>query len=607
MAEAISRGQGRDFWKEVKYMHRSAKSLPSVIDNADNKKDIAALFHGKFKGLYNSIKRDKVDVDHLMARLDNRISAYTDKQAHLVSTDMVKRLAGKLKKNKQDGSLGLNSNCIIYGSDRLFVLLALYFSAMLCHGHTNQMLLLGTLCPLPKNNAVNNSDNYRAVVLCSCIAKLYDLVFIEKQKSCLSSDLLQFGFKAERSTSQCTLMLTGIVNKFVSNGSSVYTILLDMSKAFDKVDHLKLFDIMIERNFHPLHLRCLAYMYLKQKLRVKWDNTFSQYFGVTNGVKQGGVLSPLLFCIYIDGLMQMLRDSHRGCYMGPYFAGVLGYADDLVLMSPSITGLEQMLKICELFAEEHKLSFNPAKSQYIVFRQRNENCNTAIKFSGITLAELQSVNHLGNIIYRDLAKCDIDRLLAGFYRQYNLFRSKFGSIASFIQARLMQTYCSSFYGCVLAPLKQTKRLQVAWRKCLRQVWRIPYRAHCDILRCLSSSLCESHMFLARFGKFALAALNSKCDFVAYTSRCLTTLNCVFATNINNFLENVQMELDELRQLSGTALARVVKKICNSVCKEDINRSLASVLSEMCQARDNIAECGLSSIEISTIINELCIN
>ena len=115
------------------------------------------------------------------------------------------------------------------------------------------------------------------------------------------------------------------------------------------------------------------------------------------------------------------------------------------------------------------------------------------------------------------------------------------------------------------------------------------------------------MFLARFGKFAHAALNSKCDFVAYTSRCLTTLNCVFASNISNLLENVEMQLDGLVQLSVTGMVRIVKDICNSKCKEDIKRSAASVVSEMCQARDNIAECGLSLNEIITIINELCIN
>jgi hypothetical protein len=70
-------------------------------------------------------------------------------------------------------------------------------------------------------------------------------------------------------------------------------------------------------------------MYTNQRLRIKWHNIKTEYFAATNWVKQGGVLSPLLFCIYIDVLLERLRNSCHGCYVGPYFMGAFGYADDL--------------------------------------------------------------------------------------------------------------------------------------------------------------------------------------------------------------------------------------------------------------------------------------
>ena len=67
-------------------------------------------------------------------------------------------------------------------------------------------------------------------------------------------------------------------------------------------------------------------------------------------VKQGGVLSPILFSLYIDSLLQKLKESGLGCHVGRTFAGAFGYADDLALISPSLSGLRQMIKICEQYA-----------------------------------------------------------------------------------------------------------------------------------------------------------------------------------------------------------------------------------------------------------------
>ncbi len=87
--------------------------------------------------------------------------------------------------------------------------------------------------------------------------------------------------------------------------------------------------------------------FLNQKLRVKWDSTHSQYFNVSNGVKQGGVISPILFCIYMDGLLNELENSGVGCYMGGVFAWATEYSDDLKLFTSSANVLKILATICE--------------------------------------------------------------------------------------------------------------------------------------------------------------------------------------------------------------------------------------------------------------------
>ena len=82
-------------------------------------------------------------------------------------------------------------------------------------------------------------------------------------------------------------------------------------------------------------------------IRVSWTGLLSSPFYAVNGVKQGRVLSPVLFCIYIDGLLTKLLDSDVGCYMGEDFLGALGYADDIVLIAPSPSAMRKLLAISD--------------------------------------------------------------------------------------------------------------------------------------------------------------------------------------------------------------------------------------------------------------------
>ena len=86
-------------------------------------------------------------------------------------------------------------------------------------------------------------------------------------------------------------------------------------------------------------------------------------FTVRNGVKQGGVLSPLLFSIYTDSLLKKIEESGVGCHM----FGALAYADDITLLSPSMPGLRTLSKVCEEYATKFDVTFN-RKKLFVVFQ-----------------------------------------------------------------------------------------------------------------------------------------------------------------------------------------------------------------------------------------------
>ena len=79
---------------------------------------------------------------------------------------------------------------------------------------------------------------------------------------------------------------------------------------------------------------------------------------MSNGVKQGGVLSAILFTLHLDKLLIRLKNSNIGCSINGYYTGALSYDDDITLLGPSIRGLNRMLEICNTFAAKHNLIFN---------------------------------------------------------------------------------------------------------------------------------------------------------------------------------------------------------------------------------------------------------
>ena len=113
-------------------------------------------------------------------------------------------------------------------------------------------------------------------------------------------------------------------------------LLIDASKAFDRVSHSTLLKILREHSVCPTVLRLLYNMYKHSEIQVRWKDNLSIPFALNNGVKQGGVRSPILFTLYINGFLERLKSSGLGCHIGRMCAGAFGYAVDIAIATPSI-------------------------------------------------------------------------------------------------------------------------------------------------------------------------------------------------------------------------------------------------------------------------------
>jgi hypothetical protein len=141
---------------------------------------------------------------------------------------------------------------------------------MLTHGFTPLDILKGTIIPIPKIKGTNKSENYRGITLGSMICEILESVLLHQYKEHLSSCELQFGFKSKSSTTTCNFMVQETISYYNTHGNAVYGLLLDASKAFDRLEFCALFEKLRNRNICPLILKLILFMYCNQNLVAKW-------------------------------------------------------------------------------------------------------------------------------------------------------------------------------------------------------------------------------------------------------------------------------------------------------------------------------------------------
>ena len=262
------------------------------------------------------------------------------------------------------------SDVFLNAPDILFLHLSEIFKSFLFHGTVTLEILSCAFMPLFKGGlkSANKSDSYRTLAGASRLLKLFEYVVLDLWGHLLATDSMQFGFKSGVSTTQCTWLVLEVATYFMRRGVSVNSCLLDCSKAFDKCRFDKLFTTMLSKSVPAVVVRALVFAYQEQKGWIRTGERNSDTFQISNGTRQGSVLSPLLFtACYLDGLIVKLRKMELGCFVEGWWMGCLGYCDDLILLAPNREVLQKMVSVCEEYGEEMNLEFStdpvPAKSK----------------------------------------------------------------------------------------------------------------------------------------------------------------------------------------------------------------------------------------------------
>ena len=249
------------------------------------------------------------------------------------------------------------------------------FNAILTHGKFPKLWGLNTLTPLHKKGSPNVCDNYRGIAVASCIAKFF--LTILQRRLCTfaeNNNLIpnnQIGYKKGSRTADHILTLKNIIDKYLLKAQRqyLYACFVDFKSAFDSVWREGLFYKLLQNGVGGNFLSVLQSMYTNVKYSVKIDGWVSEPICSSVGVKPGCVLSPLLFNLYVADMPLIFDNTCDPVNVNMLNTNCLLFADDLVLLSESTTGLQSCLNRLQKYCETWGLTINLSKTKVIIFNK----------------------------------------------------------------------------------------------------------------------------------------------------------------------------------------------------------------------------------------------
>jgi hypothetical protein len=342
----------------------------------------------------------------------------------------------------------------------------------------------GIIIPLPKKGDLKDCNNWRGITLLSVPGKVMASILLDRIKGAVDGLLRQqqAGFRQGRSCCDQIFALRQIIEKASALDSKLLVNFIDFKKAFDCIHRTSVWSILRCYGIPDKIIEIIKSFYKDSRCAVRADGQVGEWFQIVTGVRQGCVLSPLLFLLVMDWILKRAADNGT-CGLewedGQRLAD-LDFADDIALLENSWTGMVELTSRVEKEAETIGLRINADKTKLMVIGECGE--TRRVQAGGKAIEEVEEFCYLGSVIAKD-GSCDKDiktrlgKANSIFGRLNNIWRNK--RLNYKIKIRLYEALVMTtlLYGAETWPMTvvNMKRLEAAhhrWqRKILGIVWR----------------------------------------------------------------------------------------------------------------------------------------
>ena len=337
---------------------------------------------------------------------------------------------------------------------------------------------------IPKKNGAVECSKHRTISIMSQVAKIVLKVLDVRLKSKVEEtvDKAQFGFRKGSGTRNATFMLRTVLERSIEKQKDLYMCFVDFEKAFDTVRHEQMAEGLRRMGVDAADLRLLTNLYWGQKAVVRVEDDRSGWIQIQRGVRQGCVLSPDLFSIYSQAVMDELEDL-EGIRIGGVNINNIRYADDTVLFADTEEKLLMLVDGLNEGCSRYGMKINIEKTEVMGVTKRREQLPVNISLGGSLLKQVSTFKYLGSQVSDD-AKCDSD-----IRARIGMAKAAFGQLRKILvsmsirretRVRVLKSYVWSvlLFGCEAWTISKEmrSRLEAAEMWFYRRMLRIPWTA-----------------------------------------------------------------------------------------------------------------------------------
>lgn len=287
-----------------------------------------------------------------------------------ISKEEVVNVLKKVKLNKAAGDDRVPYEFLINAPDTFKEELRKVYNNILHSGNVDISFISSIIFPIYKKGNPDEACNYRGISFMNCIAKLMMGILNERLVAWVEKNQVlneyQSGFRKNYSTTDNIFNLASIVHLKFAEGKKVYAFFVDFRAAFDKVPRNGMIYKLNNMGVSTKIVKLIEAIYKDTKSAVWTGDQFSNYFNTHTGVKQGCVMSPLLFALYINDLHETLGG---GLDINGVNIRLLLYADDIVILADDVKKLQKMIDELEKYCALWNMEVNISKSEIMVFRK----------------------------------------------------------------------------------------------------------------------------------------------------------------------------------------------------------------------------------------------
>ncbi len=349
---------------------KGSKGIPDTVVNEEGEEilervELKAYWRNYFKGLLN----EKVESDQQVefALIKGVLADRTDELNEEITMEEVERAVRANVDKKASGCDEIRAGFI--KNPHCIAFLHALFNHCLEKGVVPSQWSRSIIVPISKKAKPTKYPNdYRGISLQSIILKTFcrilqtRLVDFLEENNLLSDE--QNGYRRDRSCQDHLFVLSSVIENRRCLKQDTYACFIDFRKAFDSVDRDLLWNKLASRyGIRGRFLVALKKMYERVESCVRVDDSLTDWFEVSNGVKQGCILSPTLFSLFMEDLVQEIKDLKQGVVCADVMVSLLLFADDIVLIAPNPQNLQAMIDTVTNWCGRMGIRINTSKTK----------------------------------------------------------------------------------------------------------------------------------------------------------------------------------------------------------------------------------------------------